>query len=91
MWRQRGHFYMVFNVYDRKVTRGKGGAHVALYEISFDSEVRRSVKCEFLKRRSKVTCLKINDNNRKVLFNTPHMPNMIALSITVKQLWAMLQ
>ena len=31
MWRQRGHFYMVFNVYDSKVTRGKGEAHVALY------------------------------------------------------------
>ena len=28
MWRQRGHFYMVFNVYDSKVTRGKGEAHV---------------------------------------------------------------
>ena len=23
MWRQRGHFHMVFNVYDRKVTRKK--------------------------------------------------------------------
>ena len=29
MWRQRGHFYMVFNVYDGKVTRGKGEAQVA--------------------------------------------------------------
>ena len=31
MWHQRGHFYMVFNVYDSKVTRGKGEAHVTLY------------------------------------------------------------
>ena len=31
MWRQRGHFYMVFKVYDSKVIRGKGEAHVALY------------------------------------------------------------
>ena len=31
MWRQRGHFYMVFHVYDSKVTWGKGEAHVALY------------------------------------------------------------
>ena len=31
MWRQRGHFYMISNVYDSKVTRGKGEAHVALY------------------------------------------------------------
>ena len=31
MWRQPGHFYMVFNVYDSKVKRGKGEAHVALY------------------------------------------------------------
>ena len=31
MWRQRGHFYMVFNVHDSKVTRGKGEAYVALY------------------------------------------------------------
>ena len=30
MWRQQGHFYIVFNVYDSKVTRGKGEAHVAL-------------------------------------------------------------
>ena len=33
IWRQWGHFYMVFNVYD-----SKGGARVALYWISFDSE-----------------------------------------------------
>ena len=31
MWRQRGHFYMVFYVYDSEVTRGTGEAHVALY------------------------------------------------------------
>ena len=49
MWHQRGHFFMGFNVYDSKVTSGKGGAHVALYRISFDSEVRLSVKCEILK------------------------------------------
>ena len=32
-----------------------------------------------------------NDNNIKVLFDTPHLPNMIALSLTVKQLGAMLK
>ena len=26
----------------------------------------------------------INDNNRKVLFNIPHVPNMIALCLTIK-------
>ena len=41
--------FTVFNVYDSKVTRGKGGAHFALYGFSFDSEVRLSVKCEILK------------------------------------------
>ena len=35
--------------YDSKVTRGKGGAHVALYWIYVDSEVRLSVKSEILK------------------------------------------
>ena len=44
-----GTFYMVFNVYDSKEIKGKGGAHVALYWISFDSEVKLSVKCEILK------------------------------------------
>ena len=38
--------YMVFHVYDSKVTRGKGGSHVALYWISFYSEERLSVNCE---------------------------------------------
>ena len=33
----------------------------------------------------------INDNNRKVLFNTPHVPNMITLSLTIKELGAMLK
>ena len=36
-----GTFYMVFNVYDSKVTRGKGEEHVALYWIAFDSEKRQ--------------------------------------------------
>ena len=49
MWHQRVHFYMVFNVYDSTVTRGKGGAHVALYWICFDSEVILSVKLKILK------------------------------------------
>ena len=44
-----GTFYMVFNVYDSKVTRGKAGAHVTIYQISFDSEVRLSVNYEILK------------------------------------------
>ena len=35
--------------YGSKVTRDTGGAHVALYSIYFDSEVRLSVKCEILK------------------------------------------
>ena len=30
----------------------------------------------------------INDNNREVLFNTQHMPYMIVLSLTVKNLGA---
>ena len=33
----------------------------------------------------------INDNNRKVLFKTPHVPNMIDLSLTVKKLGAILK
>ena len=31
MWRQRVHFHMVFNVYDRQLNKEKGGAHVAMY------------------------------------------------------------
>ena len=30
MWRKPGHFYMVLNMYDSKVTRGKREAHAAL-------------------------------------------------------------
>ena len=35
--------------YHSKVTRDKGGVHVALFWIYFDSEVRLLVKCEILK------------------------------------------
>ena len=44
-----GKFLYGINVYDSKVTRGKRGAHVALYLISFDSEERLSVRCKILK------------------------------------------
>ena len=45
----RGKPEEVVVVIDSKVTRDKGGAHVALYWIYFDSEMRLSVKCEILK------------------------------------------
>ena len=43
-----GHFQMIFNVYDSKVTMEKGGAHVTLYWISSDSEMRKTVGNEKL-------------------------------------------
>ena len=45
------HFY----VYDSTATRGKGGAHVTLYQISFDSAMRLSVKYEILRLSLYVT------------------------------------
>ena len=33
----------------------------------------------------------INDNNKKVLFNTQNMPNMIASSLSVKEMGVMLK
>ena len=44
MWRQLGHFHMVFNVYDSKVTRGKG---VMSPYIEYESPVSygRKVMC----------------------------------------------
>ena len=60
MWRQWGHFYMVFNVNDSEGTRGKGEAHVALQYIEYESPVCYcgKVMCRvkvFFKYRSKVT------------------------------------
>ena len=36
------------------------------------------------KKEVKCHMFQINDNNRKVLFNTQHVPIMIALSLMVK-------
>ena len=42
-------------------------------------------------KKIKGQVFQINDNNRKVLFNKSQMTNMIALSLTIKKLGAVLK